>query len=72
MKSRLIEMLKEYVDIFGWSYQDMPGLDIDILEHHLSLKPEFSPIKQKLRRTHPNMVVKVKEEFLEQINAVFL
>ena len=39
VKSRLIEMLKEYVDIFSWSYQDMPGLDTDIVEHHLSLKP---------------------------------
>ena len=27
VKRRLIELLKEYVDIFAWSYQDMPGLD---------------------------------------------
>ena len=39
LKSRLIELLKEYVDIFAWYYQDMPGLDTDIIEHHLPLKP---------------------------------
>ena len=39
VKSELIELLKEYVDIFAWSYQDMPGLDTDIVEHHLPLKP---------------------------------
>ena len=39
MRSKLIELLKEYMDIFAWSYQDMPGLDTDIVEHHLPLKP---------------------------------
>ena len=72
MKSRLIELLKEYVDIFAWSYQDMLGLDTDIVEHHLSLKPECLPVKQKLRRTHPDMAVKIKEEVLKQIDAGFL
>ena len=72
VKSRLIEMLKEYVDIFSWSYQDMPGLDTDIVEHHFPLKLECSPIKDKLRITHPNMAVKIKEEVLKQINVGFL
>ena len=48
VKSRLIELLKEYMDIFASTYQDMPGLDTDIMEHHLPLKPEYPPIKQKL------------------------
>ena len=36
------------------------------------LKPECPPIKQKLRKTHPNMAVKIKEEVLKQINVGFL
>ena len=71
VKSRLIELLKEYMDIFSWSYQDMLGLDIDIVEHRLPLKPECPPVKQKLRRIHPDMAVKIKEEVLKQINAGF-
>ena len=65
VKSRLTELLKEYVDIFSWSYQDMQGLDTDIMEHHLPLKPECPHFKQKLRRTHSDMVVKIKEEGLK-------
>ena len=61
VKSWLIELLKEYVDIFAWFYQDMPGLDTNIVEHHLPLKPEYPPIKQMLRRTHPNMALKIKD-----------
>ena len=65
VKCKLTELLKEYVDIFAWSYQDMPSLDIDIVEHHLPLKPECPHVKQKLRRTHPDMAVKIKEEVLK-------
>ena len=72
VKSRLIDLLKECVDVFALSYQDMPGLDTDIVEHHLPLKPECPPVKQKLRRTHPDMAIKIKEEVLKQINAGFL
>ena len=65
VKSMLIELLREYVDIFSWSYQDMPGLDTDIVEHHLPLKLECPPVKQKLRRTHPDMAVKNQRRSLK-------
>ena len=53
VKARLIEMLREYVDIFARSYEDMPGLDTDIVVHKLPLREDCPPIKQKLQRTHP-------------------
>src|ERR1051325_3383309 len=37
VKTRLIDMLHEYVDVFAWSYEDMPGLDTDIVVHKLPL-----------------------------------
>jgi len=33
VKKQVIELLKEYVDIFAWSYRDMQGLDTDIVVH---------------------------------------
>ncbi|KAI5440493.1 hypothetical protein KIW84_010101 [Lathyrus oleraceus] len=71
-KKGLVDLLREYSDVFAWSYQDMPGLDFEIVEHRLPLKPERSPVKQKLRRTHPYMAVKIKEEVQKQIDAGFL
>ncbi|KAI5401652.1 hypothetical protein KIW84_066214 [Lathyrus oleraceus] len=62
VKKGLIELLREYADVFAWSYEDMPGLDTDIVQHFLPLKPECVRVKQKLRRTHPDMAVKIKEE----------
>jgi len=45
VKKRIIELLKEFVDIFAWSYRDMPGLDADIVVHRLPLKLECPPVK---------------------------
>ncbi|KAI5444422.1 hypothetical protein KIW84_012882 [Lathyrus oleraceus] len=72
VKKGLIYLLREYSDVFAWSYKDMPGLDSDIVEHRLPLKPECPPVKQKLRRTHPDMAVKIKEEVHKQIDVGFL
>ena len=38
VKQWLIQMLQDYVEIFAWSYEDMPGLDTDIVVHHLPTK----------------------------------
>ncbi|XP_039682906.1 uncharacterized protein [Medicago truncatula] len=40
VKKRIIELLREYNEIFAWSYKDMPGLDPDVVEHRLPLKSE--------------------------------
>lgn len=72
IKQGLIKLLKEYVDVFAWSYQDMPGLDPDIVVHKLPLKPDCLPIKQKLRRTRPDMSLKVRDEVKKQLDAGFL
>ena len=71
-RKELISLLQEYNDVFAWLYQDMPGLDIDIVVHRLPLKEECAPIKQKLRRVKPKMLLKIKEELKKQLDAGFL
>ena len=34
-RSRLIDLLRSYLDVFAWSYEDMSGLDPTIVQHHL-------------------------------------
>ena len=41
----LVALLRDYQDIFAWSYQDMPGLNPDIVQHRLPLNPDCSPVK---------------------------
>ena len=44
-RSRLIDLLRSYLDVFAWSYKDMPGLDPSIVQHRLPILPHARPIK---------------------------
>ena len=48
-RDSLLKLLRSYLDVFVWSYEDMPGLDPSIVQHHLPLVPYAKPVKQKLR-----------------------
>ncbi|XP_052728595.1 uncharacterized protein LOC128195360 [Vigna angularis] len=72
VREGLRALLKEFKDVFAWSYKDMPGLDTDIVQHKLPLKQECLPVKQRLRRMKPEMSLKIKEEVQKQFDAGFL
>ncbi|PKI44258.1 hypothetical protein CRG98_035332 [Punica granatum] len=44
-RARMIDFLKEYQEVFAWSYTDMPGLDPSIVRHFLPLDTERFPPK---------------------------
>ena len=71
-RSGLIDLLRSYLDVFVWSYEDMPGLNPTIVQHHLPILPHARPIKQKLRRLHPRWSLQVKEEIQKQLRVSFL
>ncbi|XP_039048787.1 uncharacterized protein LOC120189633 [Hibiscus syriacus] len=71
-RQNLINLLQEYKEVFAWSYQDMPGLDTDMVVHKLPIKPECKPVQQKMRRMRPEMLLKIKEEVKKQFDAGFL
>jgi hypothetical protein len=50
----------------------MPALDTDIVVHRVPLVEGCKPFKQKLRRTHPEVLIKVKAEIEKKLNADFL
>ena len=72
IRDELVALLRDYQEKFAWSYQDMPGLSFDIIQHRLPLNPECSLVKQNLRRMKPEMSLKIKEEVKKQFDASFL
>ncbi|XP_049386034.1 uncharacterized protein LOC125850203 [Solanum stenotomum] len=58
----LIDLLRQYIDVFAWSYDDMPGLSTDIVSHRLPIDPSCPPVKQKPRKIKLDLSLKVKEE----------
>ena len=69
VKKEIVDLLKEYIDIFAWSYQDVSGLSTEIVEHQLPMKPECKPVQQKLRKVKPEMLLKIVKK---QLDAGFL
>ena len=42
VRDELVVFLRNYQDVFTWLYQDMPGLNPDIVQHRLALNHECS------------------------------
>ena len=45
MRTRLIKFLKENLDVFAWSHEDMPGISPKIIQHKLNVNPERKPVQ---------------------------
>ena len=71
-RDSLLRLLRSYLDVFAWSYEDMPGLNPSIVQHHLPLVPHARPVKQKLKRLHPRWSLQVKEEIQKQLSVGFI
>ncbi|RDX90935.1 hypothetical protein CR513_27152, partial [Mucuna pruriens] len=48
-ESRLVAFLRENRDVFAWSSVDMPGIDPDLLCHHLSISLGYLLVAQRRR-----------------------
>ncbi|RVW53449.1 Transposon Ty3-I Gag-Pol polyprotein [Vitis vinifera] len=71
-RDSLIQLLRSYLDVFAWSYEDMPGLDPSIVQHRLPLLPHARPFKQKLRRFAPSLELAGEKEIQKQLSVGFL
>ena len=62
MKSQLVEFLRENVDVFAWSHEDMVGIDPEVMSHRLNIDPRFRPVRQKRRPLTKERSDAIKEE----------
>ena len=55
-------LLMKFHEVFAWPYEDMPGIDPEIAQYHIDTCDHIVPIKQNLRRTRTEWLLKIKEE----------
>jgi hypothetical protein len=55
-------LFKEFRDIFTWSYEEMSGIDLDIVIHDIKTYPDAKPVRQSLRPVHPRKAASIKLE----------
>nr|XP_023873994.1 uncharacterized protein LOC111986560 [Quercus suber] len=44
-KELIIRFLKNNLNVFAWSHEDMPGIPADIIEHRLNVDPKKKPVQ---------------------------
>lgn len=47
MKGEIVKFLKENLDIYDWSHEDMLDISKDIIQHHLNVNPKRKPVQQR-------------------------
>ena len=68
-RSRYIKLLKEHVDVFSWSYEELRTYDTTIIQHKVPLKPNVKPFRQKLRRINPALFPVIEKEVKKLLDA---
>ena len=61
-KSALINFLRRNEDVFAWDPYEAPGVDSDLIRHHLNVNPAIPPKKQSPRRPSKEHADTVREE----------
>nr|CAD39384.2 OSJNBb0016B03.14 [Oryza sativa Japonica Group] len=65
----ILEVLKKNIDIFAWSPDEVGGVSTDLIMHHLVVKPNTKPKKQKLRKMSADRQEAAKAEVQKQLRA---
>jgi hypothetical protein len=69
IKRKYAELLRQYKDIFAWSYDELRTYDTTIMEHKIPLKPGVKPFKQKLRQINPILLPVIEKEVKKLMDA---
>jgi hypothetical protein len=69
---QLIELLKEFKDVFAWTYKDLKGIPPKIVQHRIELDTIIPFIHQARYRLNPNYVIIVKQDIDKLFVASFI
>ncbi|GAA0184211.1 hypothetical protein LIER_31499 [Lithospermum erythrorhizon] len=67
--SQLIELIREFADVFAWATEDMPGVDPEMALHRLYVDPLFHPTKQRKRTFSEEKNLAIREEVSNLLKA---
>ena len=68
-KLKYVELIREFQDVFAWSYEDLKSYDTSIIQHTIPLKENQKPFKQKLRRINPVLLPLIEKEIKRMYEA---
>ena len=72
VRNGLILFLRDNLDIFAWSHEDMPGIDPNIMVHQLNVSLSFPPVRQRKRVFAQERDKAIAKEVRKLLDASFI
>ncbi|MCO5594482.1 hypothetical protein L7F22_048513 [Adiantum nelumboides] len=72
LKDKAWNLFLKFKDVFAWEHIDLKGVDPEVCQHRIPLKPGARPIRLQRYRMNPNYAKKVKEEIDNLVKAGFI
>jgi hypothetical protein len=69
MKSKYVELLKQYKDVFAWSYDELKSYDTIVIKHKIHLKLGIKPFRQNIRQINPIRLSVIEREVKNLLDA---
>jgi hypothetical protein len=65
-------IFQEFRDVFVWIYEEMSGIDSDIIVHEIKTYPDANLVWQRLHPVHPHKFAAIKLEVEKILKVVFI
>jgi hypothetical protein len=62
IKGKYKDLLRQFKDVFAWSYDELRTYDTTMINHKIPLKPGVKPFRQKRRQINPILLHVVERE----------
>ena len=72
IKQDIVQFLKKNIDVFAWSHEDMPSIDLSVITHCLNVYPFSKPVLQKKKVFAPERDNAIKEEVQKLTTSKFI
>jgi hypothetical protein len=72
INNQLIELLKEFKDIFTYTYKDLKGIPPDIAQHRIELDTSILPTHQIRYQLNPNYATIVNQDINKLLATSFI
>ncbi|XP_010678170.1 uncharacterized protein LOC104893735 [Beta vulgaris subsp. vulgaris] len=72
IRTRILEVIKEFQDVFAYTVDEMPGIDPKLMVHRLIIREGYKSIKQKLRHQGAERSAAASEEVQKLLATGFI
>ena len=66
-RKNLVELVKEFRDVFAFTYDELKAYRDDVFQHTIPLRPDSKPFRQKLKRINPKLAHMVQQELQKML-----